>query len=331
MVKRIVEWCDHYQVPLYLGAMFSGAVAGLWFPGAWFDYGVQPSLMMLLYATFMAVPFRRILESFTDIRFLASLLFLNFVVVPCVVYVLTRHIADDAALLIGVLFVLLTPCVDYVMVFTRLAGGHWQKILAATPLLLLLQFLFLPVYLALMGAASVMNVVEWRPFAYALVALIVIPLGLSMLTQRVSHTKAAMSLQRVTEQLMVPFMMLTLFFVVASHAEVVASQLASIMRVIPSYCAFLVVMPAAALVVSRLGSFGAGERRALAFSCSTRNSLVVLPLVLALPATLDLAVAVVVTQTLVELVGMIVFVRLFPKLIVDPVADSRAGGSCRKW
>lgn len=45
------------------------------------------------------------------------------------------------------------------------------------------------------------------------------------------------------------------------------------------------------------------------FSGVTRNSLVVLPLVLALPTGFGLAPLVVVTQTLVELVVMVVLVR----------------------
>nr|WP_268237731.1 hypothetical protein [Citricoccus zhacaiensis] len=40
-----------------------------------------------------------------------------------------------------------------------------------------------------------------------------------------------------------------------------------------------------------------------------------LPLVLALPAAYDLAPLVVVTQTLVELIIMVLFVRLIPRLI----------------
>ena len=55
---------------------------------------------------------------------------------------------------------------------------------------------------------------------------------------------------------------------------------------------------------------------ALAFSGTTRNSLVVLPLALALPDAL--APIVVVTQTLVELLVMVVYVRLLPRLIRDP-------------
>lgn len=53
------------------------------------------------------------------------------------------------------------------------------------------------------------------------------------------------------------------------------------------------------------------------FSGVTRNSLVILPLVLALPAHYDLAALVVVTQTLVELVVMVILVQLLPRLRID--------------
>ena len=51
-----------------------------------------------------------------------------------------------------------------------------------------------------------------------------------------------------------------------------------------------------------------------------------LPLVLALPAAFDLAPLVVVTQTLVELVAMVVFVRFVPLLVPElvPAADASA-------
>lgn len=51
------------------------------------------------------------------------------------------------------------------------------------------------------------------------------------------------------------------------------------------------------------------------FTGATRNSLVVLPLALALPDRLAIAAVVVVTQTLVEVAGMVVYVRAVPQLL----------------
>ena len=77
-------------------------------------------------------------------RFLAGLLVLNFAIVPVVVYGLSRFVADDQALLLGVLLVLLAPCIDYVIVFSGLAGSAHDRLLAAAPLLMLVQMLLLP-------------------------------------------------------------------------------------------------------------------------------------------------------------------------------------------
>ena len=56
-------------------------------------------------------------------------------------------------------------------------------------------------------------------------------------------------------------------------------------------------------------------RRAIVFTGATRNSLVVLPLALALPDDLAVAAVVVVTQTLVEVLGMVAYVRVVPRLV----------------
>lgn len=55
--------------------------------------------------------------------------------------------------------------------------------------------------------------------------------------------------------------------------------------------------------------------RALIFTGAIRNSLVVLPLTLALPDAYAFIAVVVVTQTLVELVDMVIFVRAVPRLV----------------
>jgi len=86
-------------------------------------------------------------------------------------------------------------------------------------------------------------------------------------------------------------------------------------RVIPLFVAFALIMPAVGDAIGRLARQGREERLALAFSGVTRNSLVVLPLALALPDSMGVAPIVVVTQTLVELIVMVIDVRLLPRLI----------------
>ena len=107
---------------------------------------INPVLGLLLYATFLGIPFASLRRAARDLRFMAAVLVLNFAVVPLVVFGLSRFVAGDQALLVGVLLVLLTPCIDYVIVFTGLAGGASDRLLAAAPVLMLAQMLLLPVY-----------------------------------------------------------------------------------------------------------------------------------------------------------------------------------------
>jgi ACR3 family arsenite transporter len=144
----VTLWLSRHQVLLYLAAIAVAVAVGLLVPAAHtLDVLVTPVLALLLLATFLAVPFRMLGRAARDIRFVSVLGVLNFVVAPAVVFGLSRFVAADDALLVGVLLVLLTPCVDYVIVFAGLAGGASDRLLAAAPLLMLAQLLLLPLYL----------------------------------------------------------------------------------------------------------------------------------------------------------------------------------------
>ncbi|ORM37215.1 bile acid:sodium symporter [Williamsia sp. 1135] len=312
-----VAWLEKFQIPLYLAALAAGALIGIAAPNSatTFEHAINPVLIVLLYATFLAVPFQKIRASLRDGRFLVSVVVLNFVVVPVVVFALTRFIADDQALLVGVLLVLLAPCIDYVIVFSGLAGAASERLLASAPLIMLLQMALLPVYLWLFVGSDLVEIVDIGPFVEAFVLLIVVPLCLAAITQAIARRHhAGIVVMDAMAAAMVPVMMLTLAVVVASQIEAVRTQWSSLIAVVPIFVGFLIIMAIVGLAVGRAAHLDVPATRALIFSGATRNSLVVLPLALALPQTLALAAVVVVTQTLVELVGMIIYVRLIPRI-----------------
>ncbi|CAM3434076.1 arsenic resistance protein [Occultella aeris] len=314
-------WTQRWQVPLYLGAIVLAGIVGLTVPAAGppLARAIGPVLALLLYATFLGVPFAAIGAAVRDLRFLTTVLALNFVIVPAVVFGLSRFVSADAAVLLGVLLVLLTPCVDYVIVFAGIAGGARARLLAAAPLLMLGQILLLPVYLWLFVGPGTVRLIELAPFGEAFGFLIVIPLAAAGLTQWwARHRQAGRVLEGTALGLMVPLMMLTLAVVVASQVAGIGSQLSTLLLVVPIYVAFLVVMVPLGILAARVARLDIPAARAVVFSGATRNSLVVLPLALALPEPLALAALVVVTQTLVELVGMVVYVRLIPRLMPAP-------------
>ncbi|MGH8966036.1 MAG: arsenic resistance protein, partial [Actinomycetes bacterium] len=150
----------------------------------------------------------------------------------------------------------------------------------------------------------------------AFVVLIVLPLALAWLTQAwAARTSAGRRFSARAGALMVPLMALTLLVVVASQVPALDHDAAAVLGVLPFYVAFLVVMAPLGVGVARAFRLDTGAARAIVFTGATRNSLVVLPLALALPDGLAAAAVVIVGQTLVEVVGMVVYVRVVPRLL----------------
>lgn len=332
MTAAVVAWWDKHQILLYLLALVAGTVLGLAAPSAApaFEHAINPVLIVLLYATFLAVPFAKIRQSLRDSRFLVAVVVLNFALVPVVVFGLTRFVSGDEAILVGIVLVLLAPCIDYVIVFSGLAGASSERLLAAAPLLMLLQIVLLPLWLWLFAGSEVLSIIDVVPFIEAFVLLIVLPLALAAFTQAVARRRRIGEyVMEVMAAAMVPVMMITLTVVVASQVDAVRSVGSRLIGAAVIFVVFLGIMAVVGVGVGRLFGQDVPATRALVFSGATRNSLVVLPLALALPPALALAAVVVVTQTLVELIGMIVYVRLVPKLVSErgrePTVDGEAG------
>ncbi|MEU7606216.1 bile acid:sodium symporter [Streptomyces sp. NPDC041003] len=325
----LVERMEHHQIAVYLGAMAAGALVGWAAPsaGPGLEHAINPVLGALLFVTFLQVPAAELLRSLRDGRFLSAALVVNFVVVPLVVAAMFVFLPADQAVRIGVLLVLLCPCVDYVIVFSGLAGGSSRRLLAATPLLLVVQMILLPGFLYLFMGSELADIVEVGPFVEAFLVLIVIPLALAWTLQAwAARRPAGQKAADAATTTMVPLMAATLFVVVASQVPKLGDSLTDVAAVIPFYAAFLIVMAFAGKAVARLFRLDAPATRAVVFTGATRNSLVVLPLALALPEALAVAAVVVVTQTLVEVLGMVAYVRLVPRLVpADKTAAARGG------
>jgi ACR3 family arsenite efflux pump ArsB len=310
---------EHNQIPIYFVAVILAATFGLLAPS--FAHGlstlVTPAIAVLMYAMFLQIPLLDLRQGLGNKRFLCALLLANFILVPLLVWALTLSLVGRPALLVGVLLVLLTPCIDYVVVFTHIGKGDSRLMLAATPVLLLLQLALLPLYLGLMLGSQSEVVVEAGPFVEAFLLLIVVPMILAVLTTALARRSSAVNAwNSAWAWLPVPAMALVLFVVIGSQITSVVRDISLLLPVIPVYVGFLVLAPLMGALASRLFALPAVTARAVTFSAATRNSLVVLPLALALPEDVrSLAATAVILQTLLELVGELVYVRLIPKWV----------------
>lgn len=317
---------EQNQVPIYFVAVIVAAIGGLLAPNTaqGLSVLVTPTIAVLMYAMFLQIPFLNLKDGLHNKPFMAALLVANFVLIPLLVWGLTRFLDGHPAILIGVLLVLLTPCIDYVVVFTHIGRGDSRLILSATPILLLLQLALLPLYLGLMLSDTSGVVVSIGPFVEAFLALIMAPLILALLTEAlVKRSAAVKTWADAWAWLPVPAMAAVLIAVVGSQIAPVVNEIGRLAPVLPIYIAFAFLAPVIGALVSKVCKLPVRSARAVIFSSSTRNSLVVLPLALALPEQLrGLAAAAVITQTLVELVAELVYVRAVPAFLCRDRAET---------
>jgi ACR3 family arsenite transporter len=318
-LTNIREALEERQVGIYFCAVIVATVVALLIPGtSALEFGINPALALMLFVTFLQVPVAELRQALSRVRFLAVLLATNFLVVPLLVAALVQFLPPDPMIRLGVLLVLLTPCIDYVVTFSHLGRADARLLLAATPALLIVQMLLLPAYLALLLGSDAADLVQVGPFVHAFVWLIAVPLTLAILTQILAGRSAAVAhISAGLGLLPVPATALVLFVVVATVVPQLGPALDTALRVLPIYVTFAIVAPLVGWGMAKLCKLDASAGRAVAFSAATRNSLVVLPLALAVPGAVPVLPAIIVTQTLVELVSELVYVRLIPKFGAD--------------
>jgi ACR3 family arsenite efflux pump ArsB len=303
---------------------FAGLLAGLLF-------GVQapasavalepllwPVLGLLLFSVFTQIPLDELPAAFADRRFLAALMTSNFLVVPVIVWALVSLLPDDPAIRLGVAAVLLVPCTDWFITFAHFGRGNSKLAVAAAPLLLLVQLVALPVYLVLFfDGAVLVRRIEPGHIAVAFATILLLPLGLAIALEFAARGRARLRASAARlGGLAVPLLGVVVFVVAASQVHTVRESVPQLGLAALVFAAYLVLAATVGRLFAGLFRLESGAARTLVFSLGTRNSFVVLPLALALPAGWEAAAVVMVLQILVELLGMLGYLVWVPRRLL---------------
>lgn len=326
-MTSIKDTLEERQVFIYFAAVGVAVAVAMVVPGTTaLESAINPALALMLYVTFLQVPLADLSRSLANGRFLAALLVANFAV-PLLVAGMLALMPADPVLRFGMLLVLLAPCIDYVVTFSHLGRADAKLLLAATPSLLVVQMVMLPVYLRLLLDADAAALVQPEPFIDAFVWLIAVPLVLAGVTQVwANRSSVGKKASNALGLVPVPATALVLFTVVAAVLPQLASARGAVTSALPFYVAFAVIAPLVGWAVARAFRLETTAGRAVAFSAGTRNSLVVLPLALSVPGAIPVLPAIIVAQTLVELVGELVYVRWIARFGTPP---AKAGAAAR--
>ncbi len=317
---------ERHQVWIYVVAIVCGLAAGSIVGGLapLFEALLWPLLATLLYATFVQVPLLHLREAFRDKRYLLAALLGNFVLIPLLVWLALPLLPDDPALHLGVMLVLLVPCTDWFITFTQLGRGSTARAIAITPVNLLLQLLLLPVYIWLFMPTSELDAGRLTmSMLPAALTLIVLPLLLAGLTEAwIAPLKERAMWREKLAWWPVPLLAAVVFLIAGAQVGTVISAGPALLSVLPVFITFLLLAALMARGLTCWLQLPMETGRTLAFTMGTRNSFVVLPLALALPAGWETTVVVIVFQSLIELFGMTFYLwwipqRLFKTTITD--------------
>ena len=272
------------SVIAYLGSILLGLVfSHLWHGSEAARPWVEPVLIALMVLTFREIP---LTKPELKLKVLGAVLVLNGVVVPAMAWGLVWSSGLPPALAIPALIVLVAPCVDYVVVFTRAAGGAWRTMVALTPILLVAQILALVVW----GAGA--QHLAWE-LARAGLLYLALPLCVAIILGKLNRRWVS-----ALDRAMDPVTCLLLLLISTGYGQRLAD---SNPRVALVYVLFAACALSVATLCGRFLRFPPQERTLLQLTATTRNSLIVLPIAMVIAPEPALAAVVVITQTFVEL------------------------------
>ena len=96
---KLREVLEAKQIAIYFSAVVLAALLALLVPGtAGLEAGINPALALMLFVTFLQVPLADLRRAFAQVRFLAALLVMNFIVGPLLVALLLQFLPADPML-----------------------------------------------------------------------------------------------------------------------------------------------------------------------------------------------------------------------------------------
>jgi ACR3 family arsenite efflux pump ArsB len=141
---------------------------------------VIPFLFVMLLGTFINIPLHDYRKSFTNIKFSTTTVLINFIWTPIIVWVLgSLFLSHSPIMQIGFIMLMVTPCVDWYLIFTGVAKGNVPLSATILPLNLILQVLLLPIYLLIFGGVS--GTVNIQEVLISIAVMLLLPFLLAQL------------------------------------------------------------------------------------------------------------------------------------------------------
>lgn len=262
--------------------IFSAVIIGLLFSNIQIiadnaTYLINIFLCLMLCGLFLEVPLNELKDSFKNVKFTSTSLIINFLWTPLFGYFVgSLFLRGNVDVLIGFFMLILTPCTDWYLVFTKMAKGDLTLSLSILPINLILQIILLPIYLVLFFSTA--NSMDYSQLAFSLVIVIVIPFVAAQITKLVLNNGLKQKAAELMGSLQIWLLSLAVFCIFASQGVLLFENLNSIAVLFVPLILFFIVNTAIDLLVSEKINFTYSEYASLTMTTLARNS----PLALAI-------------------------------------------------
>ena len=234
-------------------------------------------LCLMLFGLFLEVPLNELKDSFKNTKFTATSLIVNFIWTPLFGYFLgSLFLKGNVDVMIGFFMLILTPCTDWYLVFTKLAKGDLTLSLSILPINLVLQIILLPIYLVIFFSSA--NTMDYAQLAHSLLIVIVIPFIAAQIVKFILNRDLKEKATEVFSNLQICFLALAVFCIFASQGELLFTNLDSVITIFVPLIIFFIANTIIDLLLSEKINFTYEEYASLTMTTLARNS----PLALAI-------------------------------------------------
>ena len=279
------------------------------------DKFIVPFLMLMLTVVFLHVPFKDMRKAFLNFRFSGLSLGINFLWTPLFAWILgSIFLGGHPDLRVGFLMLLITPCTDWYLVFTQLAGGKTSQAAALLPWHLLLQLLLLPVYLLFFVGKLIP--IEVGILFKSITLVLITPFALSILIRKVTYVfksedwfeKDFLTFILPAQSIFLCFAIIAMF---SSQGEAILANPKSTLLLVSPLLTFYLFNLFFSVNVCRIAKIEKSASIGFSFAVLARNSPLALAIaVSAFPENPLIALALVIGP-LIELPTMGIFAQFF--------------------
>ena len=233
-------------------------------------------LCIMLYGIFLEVPLKNLKKSFKNIKFSSTSIIINFIWTPIFGYFLGNlFLNGNMDIFIGFFMLILTPCTDWYLIFTKIAKGDLNLSLSILPINLILQIVLLPIYLIIFFSSN--DTINYSNLVYSLIIVIVIPFLSAQITKLLLNNK----LKKITNffsKYQIVFLALAVFAIFNSQGNQLFGHLNSVLTIFIPLIIFFITTTLIDLLLSEQIHLTYEEYASLTMTTLARNS----PLALAI-------------------------------------------------